>query len=245
MVLTIAQAAVVHGIFEWTALLVGVRLYLKSSQLSLRQLGASKNYSVLVGCLIGAAIGNKAVHWMYHAERLPELLANPWLALQGQSLVGGLLGGLIGVEIGKAYTGVKESTGDRFVLPILAGILIGRVGCFLAGLYDDTYGVATKLPWGVDFGDGVRRHPTQLYEMLYAAAMWWLLGRSRVALAREPGLQFKLLLSSYLLWRLAVDGLKPVPYPFVGGLSGIQLVCALALVVYLPVTLRAWRRIRA
>jgi prolipoprotein diacylglyceryltransferase len=242
--LTLTQAAVVHGVFEWAALLVGARLYLKSSRLSVRELGASKNFAVIFGCIAGAAIGNKAVHWIYHAERLHELAAHPLLALQGQSLVGGLLGGLIGVEIGKRIVGVTASTGDRFVVPILVGILVGRVGCFLAGLHDDTYGIPTSLPWGIDFGDGVRRHPTQLYEMLYAAIAWWLLSRSRAWLAREPGLAFKLLLSSYLLWRLAIDSLKPVPYVFPGGLSGIQLVCVVALVFYLPLTVRAWRRIR-
>jgi len=29
---------------------------------------------------------------------------------------------------------------------------------FFAGLPDYTYGTATKLPWGVDFGDGIPRH---------------------------------------------------------------------------------------
>ena len=37
--------------------------------------------------------------------------------------------------------------------------------CFLAGLHDDTYGLPTAAPWGMDFGDGIPRHPTQLYEI--------------------------------------------------------------------------------
>lgn len=41
---------------------------------------------------------------------------------------------------------------------------VGRLGCFFAGLPDYTYGVPTDLPWGVNFGDGVPRHPVQLYE---------------------------------------------------------------------------------
>jgi len=62
--------------------------------------------------------------------------------------------------------------------------------------------------------------------------------------ARESGLQFKLLLAGYLTWRLLIDGLKPVPYAFPGGLSGIQLVCAVALVLYLPLVARQFSRLR-
>lgn len=139
---------------------------------------------------------------------------------------------------------MTESTGNRFVGPILLGILIGRVGCFLTGLYDDTSGVPTSLPWGHDFGDGVPRHPTQLYEMLFAGVLWVGLARARPLLAREPGLRFKLLLSAYLLCRLMVDALKPVPYAFFGHWSGIQVVCAVALVFYLPLVTRQLARLR-
>jgi phosphatidylglycerol---prolipoprotein diacylglyceryl transferase len=66
----------------------------------------------------------------------------------------------------------------------------------------------------------------------------------RPKLSRESGLQFKLLLAGYLLWRLLIDGLKPVPYEFAGGLSGIQLVCAVALVLYLPFLVRQLSRLR-
>src|SRR4029078_9835957 len=155
----------------------------------------------------------------------------------------GLLGGLIGVEIAKRIVGVRESTGDRFVTPILVGLIIGRIGCLLAGLYDDTYGTPTTLPLGVDLGDGVARHPTAIYDMLFAAVMLLGFRLWGAPLAREPGLRFKLMLAGSLASRLAIDTLKPVPYYFVG-VSGIQLVCAMALVVYSPLVLRQFARLR-
>ncbi len=233
-----------HGVFVWLAILVGARLYLRSAGITLRGLGVTSQYAVVFGCIAGAAIGNKAVHWIYHADRWPLLAEAPWLLLQGQSIVGGLLGGLIGVEIAKRIVGIRESTGDRFVVPILVGLIIGRIGCFLAGIDDETYGVATKLPWGVDFGDGVFRHPTQIYDMLFAVAALIALTVAKPVLARQSGLQFKLLLAGYLVWRLLVDSLKPVPYAFPGGLSGIQLVCIVALVLYLPLVARDFSRLR-
>jgi phosphatidylglycerol---prolipoprotein diacylglyceryl transferase len=239
--MTAGALGAIHGLFEWAAMFVGARIYLRSNHTSPLELGRTRSFAVVLGCVLGAAVGNKAVHWIHHADQWPLLQQSPWLVLQGQSIVGGLVGGLIGVELGKKYAGVTESTGDRFVAPILVGLLIGRIGCFIAGLQDDTYGNPTTMPWGVDFGDGIARHPTQIYDMVFAAAALVLLHIWRPVLRREPGLQFKLLLAGYLLWRLLIDGLKPVPYEFIGGLSGIQLVCVIALVVYLP---RVWQQAR-
>ena len=47
---------------------------------------------------------------------------------------------------------------------------MGRIGCFFAGLEDLTHGTPTELPWGHDFGDGIMRHPVQLYESAAMAA---------------------------------------------------------------------------
>lgn len=228
-------AHLAHSLLEAVALAIGARYYL---MLRRRQKlpGAleTRGFAVLAGCLLGAAIGNKAVFWI----ELPHLWASHGgligFFLGGQSVVGGLLGGLVGVELGKAWSGQRQSTGDLFVFPILLGLIVGRIGCFLAGLNDGTFGVATALPWGIDFGDGVPRHPTQLYEIGFAATLWRVLHRLRANFAVVPGLLFKLILSSYLLWRLAIDGIKPVIFAYPLGLSGIQWVCLAALAAYLP-----------
>jgi len=43
-------------------------------------------------------------------------------------------------------------------------VFVGRWGCFTSGIEDFTHGVETTVLWGWDFGDGVMRHPVQLYE---------------------------------------------------------------------------------
>lgn len=239
-----ATATVVHGALEWLAMLAGARYYAHlRRQAGLPSALAGSGFAVLAGCLLGAGLGNKTVFWIEQ----PALWAahGGWAGFLrgGQSLVGGLLGGLIGVEIAKKLAGVRQSTGDVFVFPILLGIMIGRVGCFLAGLHDDTYGLPTALPWGVDFGDGIRRHPTPLYEIDFALMLWASLRQFQSRCAVQPGLLFKLLLTSYLIWRLAVDGLKPVPFAYPFGLSGIQWVCLIALGLYLPLVVRQWKRL--
>lgn len=195
------------------------------------------HFAVLIGCILGAALGNKLVFWAEVPHLLPQYWNQAQLWFGGQSIVGGLLGGLIGVELAKKWAGIRHSTGDAFVFPILLGLIIGRIGCFLAGLADGTYGLPTDLPWGLDLGDGVPRHPTAVYEILFVIGLWWGLSRLQPVLASQSGLLFKAFLCSYLIWRVWVDALKPVPFDYGWGLSGIQVICIAALSVYLPFAL--------
>ena len=83
-----------------------------------------------------------------------------------KSLLGGIVGAVLVAEIFKKRIGVQGSTGLYFIPGLCVLIIVGRIGCFLAGLQDYTYGITTSLPWGVDFGDQFKRHPVQLYESL-------------------------------------------------------------------------------
>ncbi|MBP6677014.1 MAG: prolipoprotein diacylglyceryl transferase [Vitreoscilla sp.] len=244
MIQDAATATAVHALFEWGGMALGVALWRHALRAQGRSPLQAGSFAVLVGLLLGAALGNKAVFLAERPDVLQRLLAGEAL-WPGQSIVGGLLGGLVGVELAKRATGQTRSTGDAMVLPIALGLCVGRGGCLLAGLHDSTYGLPTTLPWGLDFGDGQARHPAQLYEMVFVAALALMLWRARERLGRVPGLAFKLFLASYLAWRLAIDALKPVPVAYPLGWSGIQWVCALALLAYAPWVLRAWRQLPA
>lgn len=226
-------AHTVHYLFEWGALAVGATVYrhVKRRQ-GVHSLTEGPTFAVVLGCLLGAAIGNKAVYWIENPHLWAAAAGTPALWLQGQSIVGGLLGGWLGVEAGKwASDWQGPRTGDDFVPAILVGILVGRTGCFLAGLHDGTYGLPTSMPWGLDLGDGIPRHPAPLYEWWAAwlALLTW--PRWRRALAHTPGLAFRVFMLGYMLWRVAVDSIKPVPYAYPLGGSGIQWLCALAAVL--------------
>jgi phosphatidylglycerol:prolipoprotein diacylglycerol transferase len=239
------RAHALHAVIEGAALALGAIAY-RSAR---RRAGAPSAFTgkplwVLAGCLLGAGIGNKVVPWLEQPQSVD--LADAWgVLLGGQSIVGGLLGGLVGTETAKRLVSWRASTGDLFVGPILLGIAVGRIGCFLAGLHDGTYGLPTGLPWGVDLDDGIPRHPVQLYEIAWAGATALALTTPPVKAwaAPVPGLRFKLLLCAYLAWRLLIDALKPIPYHWPLGLSGIQWTCIVALALYAPVTWRALRSI--
>jgi prolipoprotein diacylglyceryltransferase len=193
---------------------------------------------LVVAAVLGAALGSKLLHQLANPSLWPRYGAEPWLLLSGKTIVGGLLGGWAAVELTKAWLGVKERTGDVYVLPLVIGMILGRVGCFWAGLEDATYGTATALPWGVDFGDGVSRHPTQLYEIAFlallgAVALW---GQKQRALRGQEGDLFRAFILAYLAFRLAVDFLKPYDRSF--GLNAIQWACLLVLLLQAT---EAWR----
>jgi len=70
--------------------------------------------AVFAGAAAGALIGSRLLYW------LCDPASNTFLG--GKTIVGGLLGGLIGVEIAKKVLGVTQSTGDLLVLPLIAAM---------------------------------------------------------------------------------------------------------------------------
>lgn len=225
-----------HVAFELAGYAVGFRLYLAARARAGDALAERTRWWVIAAAVCGAALGSKAVFWALDPALTLARWTDPAYTLGGKTIVGGLAGGLLGVELAKKALGIVRSTGDLFAIPLAAGIAIGRIGCFLTGLEDHTHGVATSLPWGVDFGDGVLRHPTQLYEIgfllgLIALLAW--LGRKDPA----PGVRFQVFLGGYMAFRLLVDFLKPgLP---LAGLTAIQWTCLAVLAHY------AWGALRA
>ena len=73
-----------------------------------------------------------------------------------------------------------------------------------------------------DFGDGIARHPTQLYDIVFLCVLALFFARAR-ARALSNGMLFRLLLASYLGYRFLIEFLKPREVYF--GLSTIQMAC--------------------
>jgi phosphatidylglycerol:prolipoprotein diacylglycerol transferase len=221
-----------HPLFEALGCFLGFRLYVLFRRRQGDVIADHRRLAVLAAAVAGAAVGSKLLAWVDHPAAARAALAAGSLLLAGKSIVGGLLGGLAVVELVKRRMGMREATGDLYVYPLVLGVAVGRIGCFLTGLADDTYGVATSLPWGVDFGDGVRRHPTQLYEIAFLALLAVALRRWGGE-PRESGGRFKLFMAAYLAWRLAVDLIKPADATLLG-MSAIQLACLAGLAFYAP-----------
>lgn len=159
---------------------------------------------IALGAFIGGMVGAK----------LPFLLADwdgfvsgrAWLE-SGKTIMVGLVGGYFGVEAAKWALRIEIKTGDTFAAPVAAAVAVGRLACFCAPC---CYGTATLLPWGVDFGDGVRRHPTQLYEFFFHLGAALILARWQQR-GWFRGQLIKLYIIAYLVYRFLTEFIRPEP----------------------------------
>jgi phosphatidylglycerol:prolipoprotein diacylglycerol transferase len=225
-----------HWLFEALGYAAGFAAFRRLRARGGDVVDALDRWWIIAAAAAGGAVGSKILFWIEDPALTLQHWNDPVYLMGGKSIVGGLLGGLIAVEWGKARVGVSTRTGDLFAVPLCVGIAVGRIGCFLTGLADRTFGSPTSLPWGVDFGDGVPRHPTQLYEAVFLIA----LGSMLLALTRRGPVEgdvFKAFMVAYLAFRFAVEWIKPEPRPLL--VSSIQWACVVGLLYYAP-DLRRW-----
>lgn len=209
----------VHFLFMVAALGTGI-LLARRSQGRLPLAGVER-WGVLLGGLIGALAGAKLPFLFldWHAF----LSGVAWFA-DGKTILTGLVGGYLGVEVAKWSLGVRQSTGDSFLVPVATAIGIGRIGCFFGGC---CYGVPTSLPWGVVFPevDNLSRHPAQLYEAAFhfaAAGLGCRLERSLFL----RGNRIRVYILLYAIYRFFSEWLRPEERLY-GGLTGYQLASLL------------------
>lgn len=190
-----------------------------------------------MGATFGALIGSR----LLGALESPTLFFSGdggWLYYyQSKTIVGGLLGGLMGVEGIKMLIGETHSSGDLFTFPIILGMIVGRIGCFSAGVSEPTYGLPSALPWAMDLGDGIRRHPTALYEIVVLLVIWQLLLLLKKRFALVPGALFKIFMVGYLFYRLLVEFIRPGT-DVILGLNVIQLAGIGGMIYYWKVFLK-------
>lgn len=235
-----------YGIMLMAAFLIAGWVFAKS--LAREGLEPTIAWDSVVVAVIGGLVGGK----IYYA-----VLMKDWSALTsrgGLVWYGGFIGGVAAVA---AYMWWKKHGIPRMsdlVAPALAaGYSIGRVGCFLVG---DDYGVPTSVPWGVSFPMGspptsarmltqefgvqlppgtppetiFAVHPTQLYEVFIAFAIFVLLWRmQRHGHAR--GWLFGIYLALMGMERLFVEIFRAKDDRFVGPFTLAQLISVIMIVV--------------
>jgi prolipoprotein diacylglyceryltransferase len=223
-----------HVAFESLGYFAAARLYFSiRRRVTEIPLALETTLWLLVGCVFGAWAGSKLLAWAESPQHyLSVARENPAALLGGKTIVGGLLGGWAGVELAKKICRITRSTGDAFVWPLAVGTAIGRVGCFLTGLDDRTFGIATTLRWGVDFGDGVSRHPTQLYESGFVLLLAATISLGTHGRTLPSGARFRFYFIGYFAFRFFVEFIKPRKTLLLG-LSAIQLASLVGIVVAL------------
>jgi len=159
----------------------------------------------VVSGLVGAKLLFLATNW-------GEYSADPWAILAslrgGFVYYGSLLGGAIGTIawlLRKKYPVLRF--GDAIAPGLALGQAIGRLGCFLNGC---CYG--GPVSWGIVFpslGDGIPRHPVQLYES--AGTLLLVLGLGRMGSRGRGGRVLGAYLVGYGVLRYFLELLRADP----------------------------------
>jgi len=219
-----------HSVFEALAFFIGYRyfVFIKEKK-RLDPLHPEAQWWIIIGMAIGAFIGSRLIAAL--EDPVLFLHSPTWLYyIGGQTILGGVGGGILGVEITKKILKIKRKTGDLFVYPLILGIIIGRIGCFLKGVTDGTAGLPSNLPWAFDQGDGIPRHPTSIYEIIFLGLLWIVIKQIEKKDILKQGDLFSVFIFCYALFRFFEEFIKPRD-PIWIGLSSIQLL-AVTLVVY-------------
>jgi phosphatidylglycerol:prolipoprotein diacylglycerol transferase len=199
---------------------------------------------IIFYCVLGVVIGGRLGYVLFYKPG--DYLANPlhifYVWEGGMSFHGGLIGVITVLLIFARKRGRTLLEIGDFVAPLIPlGLAAGRLGNFING---ELWGRPTTLPWGMVFpqtGDGVARHPSQLYEMglegfALFALVWWF--------ARKPrptGQISAVFLMGYGVFRFMVEFTREPDY-FLGLLAGglsmgqllsLPMIVAGAIIFYL------------
>jgi prolipoprotein diacylglyceryltransferase len=225
-VIAVPTAAWLHyvgDIAAWLVALLGARWLYRRQRTRVESLARQTAPSYFVSLAVGGALGAWLLGSLNTLRDTRPVLSH--------SIAGALAGAIVAVELWKWWRDVRVSTGGPFVIPLCLGIVVGRWGCLFAGIDDHTYGVPTGLPWGVDLGDGISRHPVEIYESLsmaiFLALFWSALIRGRPWAVRDG---FHAFVLAYAVQRFAWEFLKP--YPFVIGRFNLFHLLMIGLAAY-------------
>ena len=235
-----------YGIMLMAAFLVSGWVFARELARAGKDPGLS--WDSVVAAVIGGIVGAK----LYYA-----LLVQDWSALfsrGGLVWYGGFIGGAAAVAtlLWWRRQSILEM-GDLVAPALAAGYSVGRVGCFLVG---DDYGLPSDVPWAMRFPQGappttagvlrdqfgvavpadvpasqvLAVHPTQLYEVFIALAVFLLLWRIR-AVVRPKGWLFGVFLALMGMERLFVEIFRAKDDRFLGPFTLAQFFALLSVTV--------------
>ena len=231
----------IHLVLEYLAFFIAFRYYIFLKKRTKDAIPNTNRLSIILGAALGAFLGSRIIGFLEN-PMYPTDISSFITILNTKTIMGGLFGGLLGVELSKKIIGEKQSSGDLFVFPIIVGIFIGRIGCFLSGINEFTYGKVTTLFVGMDLGDGLNRHPIALYELLFLVCLFVFLWKTK-SKNIENGLLFKYFMISYFSFRFCIEFLKPNTF-FILGLSSIQILCLICYLYYYKTILNLFKNAR-
>lgn len=192
-----------YGILMAIAMVSGVLLAMKNG----KRVGIKEDdlLDLALLALPLAVVGARLYYVLFNLD----LYSDNWLSifntrLGGMAIHGGLIGGLLGgliVAFRKKLNVFK--TADIIAPSVILGQAIGRWGNFIN---QEAHGGPTDLPWGI-LVDGVKVHPTFLYESLWNLMIFAIL---MIVFPKKKfdGQLVSIYLIGYSLGRIWIEGLR-------------------------------------
>lgn len=237
-IITTTEHSFLYGLFYLTAFLVSTGIFIVA--------GIRKKYPVntwLLITLIGVLffiIGNKLI--TINAAGWLQFLSGKGLPETGRSVLGGILGLIVGILIAKSWLKFDRPVLDNLAYAIPIGFAITRFGCLFGGC---CYGTPTNLPWALQYGTNFKVfqiqaaqmqipdtsnlslpvHPTQIYDILFCLIIILLVHITRKTW-KANGSRFLFVILCYTIFRFVNEFFRDSS--FIGQLGdtfwGIKIV---------------------
>lgn len=203
-----------YGLFYIVGIAIGyflLRHFIRKKQLNLTE---DELLDLIIYIAFGLLLGSRIFYFIFY--NFSWLLQNPLNLFKlwegGMSFHGGLIGV---IAAGYLFCRQKKKNfleiADYVVMPIAIGLAIGRLGNFING---ELFGRPTTLPWAVNFGDGIARHPSQLYEaaknIIIFSTLWLIKDKTF-----PTGFRFWLFVTMYGCLRFTIEFVRE-PDPQLG-----------------------------
>jgi 16S rRNA (cytosine1402-N4)-methyltransferase/phosphatidylglycerol:prolipoprotein diacylglycerol transferase len=224
-----------YGILLSTGIMVGILLAYNEA----KRLGKNPEYIIdlslwcIPAAVIGARLYYVLLEWDYYNGDIMRMIN---IREGGLAIHGGLIAAVL---TGYIYTRAKKysfwETADIVAPSIIIGQAIGRWGNFVN---NEAHGGPTDLPWGIMI-DGIKVHPTFLYESLWNFGVFIILVlyRKKKKVDGELFLLYGILYSAGRFW---IEGLRTDSLMFMG-LRAAQLI-SLAIIVVFSIIIYLIRR---
>lgn len=181
--------------------------FLVSILLAKKYSGISDTHIYNIGLLavIGGIIGGRLGYFLYYPSEFGFFnMLKIWDG--GMSIFGGLVLSLLFIIVYLAVNKIKILRAiDKLMIFAVIGFIIGRIGCVFGD--GGHLGKQTNLFFGFIY-QGVGRHLTALYEIIFFLALFFVLLYLRKKYSFKIGLQFSVFLVFYGLFRFFIDFLR-------------------------------------
>ena len=214
-----------YGILMAIGMILGTLLALKEA----KRVGIKEDdvldlaiFAIPIG-LLSARLYYVIFNWEYYSQNVSQILnfRAGGMAIHG-ALIGGILTGYIFTKIRKINF-LKMADAVMIGMPLAQAI--GRWGNFIN---QEAHGGPTDLPWGI-MVDGVKVHPTFLYESIWDAAIFiflWIFRKKK----KYEGQIIVYYIGLYSLGRFFIEGLRTDSL-MIGHLRMAQVISLIGVIV--------------